>query len=366
MRIAFVILTLNGHSGARAPIKIAEHLFKLGENITIYASILNLDHNLREDLERKGLRVKIITPLSLLRLLRKNRPELISFHSTLLYQAMCFLSRIPIIKTYYGSQLVSMNLEEENTIGLKRAVWERFLLKLADKIIFLIEKISFLLAHKTIGISKSTALEAKHYFGKKIDYILLGSDFTEEVLKSGRSIDEEEIKIISVSRIVPYKGFHHLIEAFKKADIPLSKLFIIGTSPKKDYLDYLKKISDERVEIILNPEDKKLREFYQQCSFYASATRWEGFGMPFLEAGFFGKPSVGFFNTSLPEVVKHGKTGFLAENQVEFTQYLKRLAGDKKLRDTLGRKAKEQAESFTWDKTALEYKRAFQEILNFI
>lgn len=358
MTIAFVVLTLSDHSGARAPLKIAESLTKLGHKISIYSSPLKFDSALKKRLEEIGIKVEIVSPFGLFKKLQVEKPELISFHATLPYQLFCKLVRIPVVKTYYGSQLPSMNLKEEKSLGMEVSSFNSFLMSLADKAVLFLEWLSFLLAEKTVGISKSTTEEARRFFKKEIGFVHLGSDF----VKKRDQGEKEENLIISVSRIVPYKGFHILIKAFNHLGVKDLKLVIIGSSPKKDYFDYLKKLAGVRVEFVLNVTDEKLSEYYRSCLFYASATKWEGFGMPFLEAGLYGKPSLGMHNTSIPEIVKNGETGFLAESEDDFENCLRKLVEDSKLRSKMGENALKLAQTFIWEKTAREYEKIFKEI----
>jgi glycogen synthase len=59
--------------------------------------------------------------------------------------------------------------------------------------------------------------------------------------------------------------------------------------------------------------DKKLEESLAQCDIFVSPSRYESFGLVFLEAMMFGKPAVGCRIGGMQEVIADGATGLLAE-----------------------------------------------------
>jgi len=169
-----------------------------------------------------------------------------------------------------------------------------------------------------------------------------------------------EVLILSVSRIVPYKGFDVLIQALKKIDLPW-RLVVVGSYGKESYFKKIKLLADERVSFLRSISDSDLYDLYDLCDLYSLGGKvWEGFGMPFLEAGLHGKPSVAFFHSALPEVILQAKTGFLAKTEDEFSSYLKKLIEDKSLRAKLGKAARQHALNFTWEKCARSYEKIFE------
>ncbi len=58
--------------------------------------------------------------------------------------------------------------------------------------------------------------------------------------------------------------------------------------------------------------DEELRWLYANCYLFVAPSRFESFGLIFVEAMMFAKPVVGTAAGGIPEVVDHGKTGLLA------------------------------------------------------
>lgn len=366
MKIAIITETLSTHSGSRAPIELAKHL-SLSNEITLLAYDFNTEKNLKKDLEKRGIKIILITPypfpfgkllavLQSLPHLRTN--EIISFHGTLSSFLAAKISGIPIVKTYYGTQLDAY-LERflpNQKIGLKNRLFNWF----GNQIILLKEKINFFLATEIIGISKYASNEAKRLYNRKISYIYLGSDLPGSYrppITNHRS--PITTTILSVSRFTPYKGFHQLIEVFKRvsSEIPQAKLVLAGSTSNLNYLSYLRKLSKgSNIQIFTNLSDKKLVHLYHKCDLYATCDQYLFFGLPIIEAAALGKPSIALDFCAAKEIIDHEKTGLLAQNLEEFEQSLIFLIKDKKLRTKLGESAKKKTEKdFVWAKTVKEY-----------
>jgi phosphatidyl-myo-inositol dimannoside synthase len=98
---------------------------------------------------------------------------------------------------------------------------------------------------------------------------------------------------------------------------------------------------------------------YQQCDIFAMTSRSlprsvEGFGIAYLEAGFHGKPVVGYRSGGAAEAIVDGETGLLV-NEGDLTGLadgLRRLVTDAALRRKLGEAGRNHAARFSWDATA--------------
>jgi len=121
-------------------------------------------------------------------------------------------------------------------------------------------------------------------------------------------IKENDPLILFVGRIVPHKGIHLLIQAFKhvKQKFPNAKLVIVGKPYYKEYFEMLKQISDDLVIFAGFVPDEELPYYYAACDVYATCSLWEGFNLPLAEAQAFGKPVVAFDVGAHREVVRNG------------------------------------------------------------
>ena len=369
MKIAVLTEILSTHSGSRAPIELAKHL-SLNNKVTLMAYSFKTDSKVKQELEKSGVAVilidvpnilfgKWLVAFKFLPHLKGN--DIISFHGTLPVFLVARLSGIPLVQTYYGTQLDAYL--ERLLPYQKNNFKDKFLNFLGNKITLLIGRVYLGLSNKVIAISQYGSLEAKKFYGQEIPFIYLGASLLSREKKPTTNY-KLSVNILSVSRITPYKGFHLLIEAVKDVERKVN-LFIIGSSPQPKYLDYLKKIGTANTKFFIDLSDKELARLYQNCGIYASCDRYPFFGLPPLEAALFGKPSVILDYCAAREIVVHQKTGFVAKDLKEFRKYLTILIDNSILRRKMGREAKTWArETFSWNKTAKEYLRSFQTLLD--
>ncbi|MEK7817904.1 MAG: glycosyltransferase family 4 protein [Actinomycetota bacterium] len=130
---------------------------------------------------------------------------------------------------------------------------------------------------------------------------------------NGSSVREKhglggEPVVLFVGRISPHKGTHLLIEAFKEVrkERAGARLIIVGKPTFDSYFESLKKMADENVTFAGFVADEELPSYYGACNVYATASRWEGFDIPVVEAQYCGKPVAAFDVCSHREVIKEG------------------------------------------------------------
>jgi glycosyltransferase involved in cell wall biosynthesis len=106
--------------------------------------------------------------------------------------------------------------------------------------------------------------------------------------------------------------------------------------------------------------EEALAEAYAGALLFLFPSRWEGFGLPPLEAMAAGCPVVCSGAASLPEVV--GEAGVLLppDRPERWIQTVRRLLADPEERDALSRAGRERASRFTWEATAERTVRAYR------
>jgi len=94
-----------------------------------------------------------------------------------------------------------------------------------------------------------------------------------------------------------------------------------------------------------------LADAYASADVFVLPTRFEPFGIAFVEAMHFGLPCIGPRSWAVPEIIADGETGFTVpvDNVDALADRLVRLLGDRALATTMGKAAQERAERlFTW------------------
>lgn len=209
---------------------------------------------------------------------------------------------------------------------------------------------------KTIAISKSIKRDImkRGVFGHKIQIIYDG------VSNDFKPTNKDLGYMFFVGRHEQHKRIDEIIRLSKELDFPLK---ISGQGPLTNKLKgYSKRIGCKKVKFLGLISRKEMIKEYQNCSFFVSASRWEGFGLIFIEAAACSKPSIGYKVFSIPEVIQDKKTGFLANNYPEFKKFAEILIKDKILKKKMGKSALLFSKNFAWDKKAEEYEKLFENI----
>jgi glycogen(starch) synthase len=101
------------------------------------------------------------------------------------------------------------------------------------------------------------------------------------------------------------------------------------------------------------PEARKA-ELLAGCLFFASPSRFEGFGIAALEANAAGRAVLATDTDGFRDSLALGETALPipVEDPGALREGLRRLAGDAELRESLGRRGRERARAFSWDAIA--------------
>jgi glycosyltransferase involved in cell wall biosynthesis len=100
--------------------------------------------------------------------------------------------------------------------------------------------------------------------------------------------------VLSVGRLVKYKGYELLINASKYFSDNIVTI-IIGNGPERDNIfSLIKKNNIKNVYLLENINDTQKNELYRKCKIFclSSLNRQEAFGVVLLEALSFGKPLI--------------------------------------------------------------------------
>jgi glycosyltransferase involved in cell wall biosynthesis len=104
-----------------------------------------------------------------------------------------------------------------------------------------------------------------------------------------------------------------------------------------------------------------LRCFYESAAAFVFPSRYEGFGLPPLEAMACGTPVVTSNSSSLPEVVGDAAVQVNPENVFEIARGIREVLVDEELRARLIRRGWEQAARFSWSSTARQVLEIYRE-----
>ena len=119
----------------------------------------------------------------------------------------------------------------------------------------------------------------------------------------------------------------------------------------------------DRVVFTGHVEDPQLRTLFAGAQAFVFPSRYEGFGLPPLEAMSFGAPCVVADATSLPEVVGDAALLFPAGDSSALAAAIERVLTEPELRDDLSHAGVERARLFSWAHTAEATVAVYREVL---
>lgn len=172
--------------------------------------------------------------------------------------------------------------------------------------------------------------------------------------------------ILSVGTLQPRKNFARLIEAFARIapKYPGLKLIIVG---KKGWMyDEILRAPkrygiEEKIEFLEYVTESELPSLYRNAQVFALPSLYEGFGLPVLEAMYYGCPIVVSRTSSLPEIA--GEAGiYVNPEDVENISDGLVQALDGRGNEKRAKAAKVQIAKFTWEKAAKQTLKVLEKV----
>lgn len=251
---------------------------------------------------RRGFTIDGIQQIS--RFVSKNNIRLIHSHG---YKPNIFLSLLPcrkvkILSTAHGW--------EKNTAGLRARAYE------------LLDALSLRSMDKVVAVSKAVFNDlTRHGLREENITLIYNGIVLDEYeiqsqgpnLRKEYGIPQDTFVIGAIGRLVPAKGYHHLIEAMTSVaeDIKDCRLLIAGEGQLKDNLSALiQKLNISRYVTLVGYQNSITR-FLSTIDLFVMPSLTEGLPIALLEAMACGKPVLASSIGGIPEVITSEKDGLL-------------------------------------------------------
>ena len=178
--------------------------------------------------------------------------------------------------------------------------------------------------------------------------------------------------ILTVTRLRAYKGAQFVIRTMPRilAEFPEARYIIVGDGP---YRAELERLAEDTLPPNLRGaisfaglvSDSEKYAYYDKCDISAMPSTEEGFGLVYVEAAAFGKPSIGCNVIGVPEAILDGHTGLLVDPKDAdgLAEAMLRLLRDGKERLRMGRNGQHRVETeLSWRASAEKYQDIIRDV----
>lgn len=222
-------------------------------------------------------------------------------------------------------------------------------------------------AQRVIAISESTKGDVVRMLGVSSDRVDVAYCGVAEIFQPLPTDEVDRFRhvrtlpdrfILFLGTLEPRKNVQILIRAYsqwRRAEPGIPKLVIAGG--KGWYYDQI--FSEvERLELtgaVIFPGyvlQEELPLWYNAADLFVYPSRYEGFGLPVLEAMACGTPAVTSNVASLPEVAGEGALLVSPDDEAQLVEAMRRVLNDKTLRQEMTANGQAHAACFTWARTA--------------
>jgi glycosyltransferase involved in cell wall biosynthesis len=226
-------------------------------------------------------------------------------------------------------------------------------------------------AHVLVTVSEYSRKQIQKHFSPRSEPVVVYPGQTLTVGSSDRPPDRPAPRdyFLYVGGYDPRKGILSLVKTFnglhRRRKIS-AKLILTGE--RRYYSQELRDtiaegVASNRIEEMGYVSDGVLADLYRNAKALVYPSRYEGFGLPPLEAMSLGCPVITTRHTSIPEVCGDAALYVEPDDERDVSQALIALDKDQALRSDLREKGLRQAAGFTWERAAQDFLSALQSVM---
>ncbi len=249
---------------------------------------------------------------------------------------------------------------------------------------YLKRNVKYTLSHtkKIILVSDFTRSEIHKYYRNIDDSLLVTTGMAPDPRKDRTTSNEHVLEgkqiirpyILSVSIIRPHKNYPFLIRTFnllkRKFKIPHQLVICGGMGLEMHGLeknDFLEEINNspykKDIKYLGYTSNEDLAALFKNADIYATATKYEGFGTPIIEAMMYNIPIACSQAASLPEVGGEGCAYFNPDDENNAAEVIYKVLSDNTQKEYMLSKQKERLAHYSWNNIANDIVAIYKDIL---
>ncbi|WP_297501646.1 glycosyltransferase family 4 protein [Thermococcus sp.] len=227
-----------------------------------------------------------------------------------------------------------------------------------------------------IAVSNAVEVDMRSILGKSLGdreiYLIpngIDAEFwrpSDDREEKKEALDLSGIVITTTSRLTKRKRIHvipKIARVIKEQYGRKATFLVIGDGPEKGNIERLirKYGVGDVVKLLGRQPRARVREYLQASDIYLSPTVYEAFGIAALEALACGVPVVANNHGGISEIIEHGRTGLVSNNDFELVQNLMSLIDDEGRRQEMGKNARKSVENhFSWESVVSQVLNAYE------
>jgi len=175
--------------------------------------------------------------------------------------------------------------------------------------------------------------------------------------------------VLTVGTLQPRKNVSAVIGAFERIVAAGERLTLViaggaGWGERETAERIGRSPAADRIVMTGHVSDEELLALYRGTRCFVFPSRYEGFGLPVLEAMAAGAPVVCSDRTSLPEVAGDAATLVSPDDVVALERAIGHVASSPDLREGMVERGLAQAARFTWERCAAETVGVYRDVLS--
>ena len=322
MKICHLITSIDRGGAENHLISLIKKQNKSSEILLIY---LRGNDYWKKELETMGVKVvkikflKLINIIRLIKVYIELKKIILNFNPDIVHAHLSSMELLASLLKFFNPKEINLVITKhldsfflEASFGqnlLIRGVFiDKFIHKNADRIICISKQVKRYFTKKILLPTNKIRViyygVSKEYFGKKKKFKLID-----------KNLNKKDFLICCIARHVKQKSLDFLILSFAEfiKKNPNSKLLLVGNGPERNNLIKIAKENKVYKKIIWIKFSENIKDLLKISNVFVLPSKYEGFGMVFLEAMLTNTPVISTNISAIPEVIENNYNGILIE-----------------------------------------------------